>query len=400
MSNLPFLPGLQPGVDPRKTNFAKGHKFDFCNGLPVVVDENVQESTPTEHPLPKLATDGDENVPQYVKYDRMSLRFLACFYDDVGVDEKVLRKLYLNYFLDSDTCSLFEPNEPNSGLTQGAFLKPGKHIHWTNIKVGEVAHIYGRDFYIWSCDDFTREFYKCSGFEQKANEPDPQTECPELPTKPKKVKVDRRGQFLQYDGKVLRFWLYWDTRGQPFGELRHFTLHFFLADDTTELYEIVNGRPSVAFLKRNKLLTMDDLRTESVVNIFGREMYITHCDAFTYRYFAEMGIEQNTTCEEEKEETEEVIVVDADPDMNFLATMQGDRAGRKFVIKKFENETISIFEVPSRNSGFVGGKFLERFTGGFEGTFKIGEQVLINSFVFDLVDADDLTKEYLKSKEE
>ena len=62
-------------------------------------------------------------------------------------------------------------------------------------------------------------------------------------------------QFLLYDRHVLRFECYWDDEeGQ---EVRDMVLHYYLADDTLEIREVIRpntGRDAVpVFVKRAKL---------------------------------------------------------------------------------------------------------------------------------------------------
>jgi hypothetical protein len=68
---------------------------------------------------------------------------------------------------------------------------------------------------------------------------------------------DRLREFLQNDRKVLRFFLAWDDRAAPYGELRPFILHYYLQDDTAEVLEVRranSGRdPFPAFVKKGKL---------------------------------------------------------------------------------------------------------------------------------------------------
>lgn len=68
---------------------------------------------------------------------------------------------------------------------------------------------------------------------------------------------DTLKRFLQYDGKVLRFFCLWDDSASLFGDRREFVLHYFLCDDTIEIREILpsnSGRDAMSsFLRRSKL---------------------------------------------------------------------------------------------------------------------------------------------------
>lgn len=68
---------------------------------------------------------------------------------------------------------------------------------------------------------------------------------------------DTLKQFLDYDRNVLRFFCIWDDTESVFVELRELILHYFLADDTIEIREVIppnSGRDTVSkFLCRSKL---------------------------------------------------------------------------------------------------------------------------------------------------
>lgn len=70
-------------------------------------------------------------------------------------------------------------------------------------------------------------------------------------------RKDTLKQFLEHDSKVLRFSCYWDDTESMFGEPRELILHYFLADDTIEIYEVHfpnSGRDAVPkFLHRGRL---------------------------------------------------------------------------------------------------------------------------------------------------
>lgn len=70
-------------------------------------------------------------------------------------------------------------------------------------------------------------------------------------------RIDTLKQFLDHDRKVLRFNCYWDDTESMFGDPRELILHYFLADDTMEIYEVAlpnSGRDAIPkFLHRGKL---------------------------------------------------------------------------------------------------------------------------------------------------
>lgn len=88
-----------------------------------------------------------------------------------------------------------------------------------------------------------------------------------------------------------------------------------------------------------------------------------------------------------------------------LQVNQADEC-RQFVLSYFMNDdTIAVFEPPIRNSGMIGGKFLERgvkYKPGTEEqyTYKdlyVGAEIVINQFNFMLVNADEYTFSYMEN---
>lgn len=79
-------------------------------------------------------------------------------------------------------------------------------------------------------------------------------------------------------------------------------------------------------------------------------------------------------------------------------------AGRRFIVTYYlANDTFQVFEKFERNSGFVGGKFLERdrvknpFTGEWyrAADFFVGASIVANKFEFEIVDCDEYTNKFI-----
>lgn len=106
--------------------------------------------------------------------------------------------------------------------------------------------------------------------------------------------------------------------------------------------------------------------------------------------------------------------------MRFIARMSEDQSlapgykltaadvDRRFILQYFlADDTISIFEPPARNSGIVGGKFLERTrihkpntTDPYPETeLFVGARLVVAKRCFDLVEADEYTLAYMERKE-
>ncbi|KAI8429918.1 hypothetical protein MSG28_000389 [Choristoneura fumiferana] len=138
-----------------------------------------------------------------------------------------------------------------------------------------------------------------------------------------KKKDDPLRRFLEYDGKVLAFDVYWDNRDAENGELTQYKMMYFLQDDTIAIKELHDGRggkdPFPLLLKKTKLPKMwkekpvsfpsvvletsedevteyyspKDLIVGTTVFVLSRRFLIVDCDKFTRKYYQSMlNIEQ------------------------------------------------------------------------------------------------------------
>lgn len=330
-----------------------------------------------------------------------------------------------------------------------------------------------------------------------------QSNAANYPKKPS-VAVDTLGQFLRNDRKVLRFTAYWDDRESMFGDLRDLELYYFLADDTIqvrELYPRNSGRDAPPkFLARRKLpkcpdglppmgqqtpftvlnvlgggliggryipdalnvgeqtveyYTDRDLTIGGIVNLFGRQVHIIDCDAFTREYYrTKYGLEDFTPVPKpaapalciaaQEERTLPVFngwgshedsegncrkTIPQAPRGNFIKFLKNDgirlRFGAKmiskipdyleriFVITYFmSTDEISVYELGIRNSGFPGGEFFKRQRFVMPKTrwfgaerpkcyeaqhFYIGAELELRKFKFALVTADEFALGYMEA---
>lgn len=185
-----------------------------------------------------------------------------------------------------------EPGQKNSGLVQGRLVRrhsvpfspvPDQddgprhldtaHINMWDLNVGRELKVYGKIVRPVACDAFTRHFLSCNGIDVGTEEPVPQDSHEESrskmearkPLRPYKKLNSSAGQFLENDGKVLRFYGIWEDGL----DRRNLVLLYFLADDTIQIAEKhpeSGGRyPAPTFLKRTKVPKDPDL----LVNIPG-----------------------------------------------------------------------------------------------------------------------------------
>ena len=93
-------------------------------------------------------------------------------------------------------------------------------------------------------------------------------------------RFDTLKQFLDHDRHVLRFFCFWDDTDSMFGDPRELVLHYFLADDTIEIREVIpanSGRDAApVFLRRGQvpkdvvaLKQPGEVTERTVLNVFG-----------------------------------------------------------------------------------------------------------------------------------
>ena len=239
-----------------------------------------------------------------------------------------------------------------------------------------------------------------------------------------KLRKDTLGQYLKGGRTVLRFYCMWDDTQSLYGEKRRFILHYFMADDTIEIrdpskHERNCGRdPYPLLLKRQRLprdyrqkavekyfgrnednfYVHEDLKCGTIIDVYGRKLILLSCDRETRLFYAkQVGYVQkdvhyfpprpaplkrviapyNGFGSEEDSLSNCLHLVPRKPKtdlpaflknqgrvLRFRARMVTDKpedVDRQFVISYYmEDDTLSVFEPPQRNSGIIGGKFLER----------------------------------------
>ncbi|KFM10066.1 EF-hand domain-containing family member C2, partial [Aptenodytes forsteri] len=198
-----------------------------------------------------------------------------------------------------------------------------------------------------------------------------------------------------------------------------------------------------------------DLKIGAVINVWGRKILLCDCDEFTKEYYrTKYGIEDFTPVSykappppkpektfppytgfgsEEDSLCSCMGLLPKPPQKDFKKFMEKDRSGmesnilrflaklvtdspidkdRKFIISYFlSDDTISVFEHIQRNTGILGGKFLERgrikkpgqelFKSEPSEYFKaqnlfVGARVCFHGHNFLLVDADEYTFNYME----
>jgi hypothetical protein len=270
--------------------------------------------------------------------------------------------------------------------------------------------------------------------------------------------------FLDNDRKVLSFKIKWSDQSYDGGE-KFYTLNYFLSDSSIEVKEI-NTQNSGRFafpmlLKRQKLAKAPilthcpgmSLRTEDYympvdicvgdnITIYGRTCMIYECDDFTRAWYHQnLGVQQRSLALRrdapsvsynpvpsyngfgtEEDSMGSVKSLQAKvpkkdmkkmfkQDMHILrfncklVSTEPDDENREFIISVYcGDDTIQVYEVCDKNSGRIGGKFMERkkhknpVTGGYydEHDFLLGRTVFLGGFKFQLMSADEYTEKYME----
>lgn len=492
--NLPKLPGYS-FYDPRKTDYRKPQMLTVTAGLmgqrpprPEDLETSAtlrSASITTRAPPQEPVSTFPDYIPAHVAYEHLVLRFYAYFRETVpeSNDETFrVRYVRIHVYLEDDTIMIEENHERNSGISQGVLLRRMRVINpnapadtfyqISDFNVGQSMDMFGTVYRIYACDKFTEEYFQSIGKQLNPFEDPPddlytvKRRITERPIRVSYINTDKTNlrRFLDFDGKVLRFYATWDDRESLFGEKRKFIVHFFLVDDTIEIVQVLpvnSGRDPVSrFLMKTKLkkpnsneyYTDQDLDIGKVIDVFNRKFILYDADEFTKEFldnkfgphnWTPLTIEEaqnrfNTTTAQEElppyngwgdEEDSRGYCYSLHPKaprkdivkfitkdgmlLRFAAKLKNPQpqdANRKFVIVYYlSDDTVAVFELPERNSGFRGGKFIQRAkikntrAGGRYFTasdFQVGQDILINAFEFTTYDADEYAMNYMESMPE
>jgi len=270
--------------------------------------------------------------------------------------------------------------------------------------------------------------------------------------------------FLKNDRHVLSFNILWEDNSYDGGD-KFYILNFFLSDNSVEVKEINeanNGKiPFPMLLKRKKLAKQPllthypgmSLRSEEYylphdlvvgqrVHIFGRDCMIYDCDDFTREWYKEiLGLPMNPI---PLKKARPNIMYQAVPPYNGYGTVEDslgsvyslqpkppkidmkkmfkqdmhvlrfeaklistepDDEARRFIVSFYcGDDTIQVYEVCDKNSGRIGGKFMERKKHGnpisknyyAERDFLLGHTIFLGGFKFQLIKADEYTEKYME----
>lgn len=236
---------------------------------------NIIHDTPSEF----------DKFKQFLVLDRKVLRFKATWEDPNEPGHRLKAQVY--YYLVDDTVEICEVHEKNDGrdpfpILLGRTKVPRNYravpldfpsavlelsdaetqdfVSPADFAIGKDVGIFGRVFFIYDMDEFTKTFYRRNFDVQdftpvEVDEPAPPKQEPEIPPytgigSPEDsylscVMIDPKApagqksllQLLKHDNMVLRFVSKLDPAKHPDNEGRTFILSFRLADDYVSIFE-------------------------------------------------------------------------------------------------------------------------------------------------------------------
>ncbi|NWW89265.1 EFHC1 protein, partial [Rhynochetos jubatus] len=297
-------------------------------------------------PVHKYITPSDfDRLKQFLTYDKQVLHFYA-MWDDTDSMFGENRPYIIHYYLADDTVEVREVYKQNDGRDPFPILMKRQRLpktfvdkkktfpscvleisdqevlEWYTAKdfaVGKSTTLLGRTFFIYDCDEFTRNFYHdkfgITDFQPVEIKKKPLKEVPQVippyngfgvledslqncfslfPKPPRKDVI----KMLENDHKVLRYQVALESPN-PEDRKRRFILSYFLSNDMISIYEppvrnsgIMGGK----YLQKTRVAKPgsttenatyyepSDFTIGSTIEVFGHRFVITDADEYVLNY--------------------------------------------------------------------------------------------------------------------
>ncbi|KAG5485149.1 hypothetical protein CUR178_08121 [Leishmania enriettii] len=326
---------------------------DMCRTAQQLVDA-LMSSSLNRNAATRKACAAEEL--RHVTLEDKVLRFYAFFNEpapEAGAASFWHRKVVISFFPVDDTILIEEPRIINSGLDGGVFLKrqkvvadprqreqfPGEeYVSLNFFNVGNSVRLNATEFFLYDCDDFTRDFLTTLGVEVGAPVESPDDLfMSEYGRYQERLKTGKFGllsqdystnelehsiRFIRDGGKMLRFYGMLDERNTvPGGMVRKLEVMLFVEDNSMAILQRQNSPESCRGLylsrcwlpkcgsaaKVNELTFAHrvngqrepdmgvpdayyrdaDLDVGVTLNVFGRSVLLYDCDDYTREFFME-----------------------------------------------------------------------------------------------------------------
>mmetsp|Transcript_11342 Transcript_11342/g.24429 ORF Transcript_11342/g.24429 Transcript_11342/m.24429 type:complete len:637 (-) Transcript_11342:94-2004(-) len=278
-------------------------------------------------------------LEQYLENDRRVLRFFAYWDDETRYGTRLF--FTVHFFLSDDTVEILDRHTRNAGrdpypvfYRRSALAKTPQRTHVPgmivpdmviykpeDLKVGDTLVVYGRKFFIYDCDDFTRKFYReYSGVEQPAlnlptheqthiqltypphtgfgSEEDSLASCLALRPKPPRQDLVK---LMSNSDRILRFEARMDNH-LPEDASRTFIIGCFLADDSVGVWEVKqrnSGQVEGKWAERSRKInpatgtwyTPQDFFVGTTCTLNSMPFYLRRADEYTLKYMETRSFE-------------------------------------------------------------------------------------------------------------
>lgn len=311
------------------------------------------------------STPPNDKLRRFLEHDRQVLRFF-CVWDDRDSMFGELREFVLHYYLVDDSIEVREVQKPNQGrdpfpillrrqrlpkaFTELVNLNTGEMVGWRDLGVGKTVDVLGRKFLMRACDDYTKQYYKTN-----LNLPESSFAAVRIPELDDNVddRVDGSGDPEQQQQQPYPPYNGFGTEEDSLGSCKYLVLK----------------PPKKDFHKM--------LENENKV----------------FRF---------------------VAVLEEDDGPGFGTDRGTVRpSDRRFVLSyHLSDDTLTLYEPQSRNSGIAGGKFLERTRTLKPGhtpqnpayydaaDLYVGAKIIVNNHKFTLVEADEYVLRFMEEKKD
>ncbi|KAK6112667.1 hypothetical protein QQG55_48555 [Brugia pahangi] len=344
-----------------------------------------------------------------------------------------IQPMKLLYHLSDHTISLIEPHVPNNVILRGHIFTHQRvpkldrnstqnYLHWTDLNVAKDIHLFSRTYRITACDHYTRDFLTKEGIEVNEEEEIPmdqwiqnqERQQTSNKNKENEEKLEWSHEKMDYSDApaklhLLACWL-------DDASIRTFHMIVHTIDDTVALVESTRGFRKQLFLKRNKLpfikegtqqfYRSTEIRPGLWVEVYTRPMFIFSCEGLETRnflkHFGPVDFEDY-----------EKALMDGPPSegngniplqMKFIAVMEGVKGlfeDINFLITfHVDKEKLDITEAVKDQKWCCGRTFLKGIKYNSMDKYKIGSILRVYRWDFRLLEADDITRQYLLSKQQ